>query len=116
MKYIQSLIALGAYLLPLIAGAPAPEPQLKISNKNAEDVIPNSYIVVFSKDTNSSTAESEIASVNTILSKLGSPYKGIGSNYDLPEFKGYQIETDTVTINKIATSPQVSSRFFDLTC
>jgi hypothetical protein len=111
MKFIQSLIALTACLLPLIAGASAPEPHLKISNQNAQDVIPNSYIVVFNKDIDTSTAESEIASVNTILSKLVSPYKGIGSKYDFVDFKGYQIETDTATINKIATSPQVSSGF-----
>ncbi|KFZ24767.1 hypothetical protein V502_00755 [Pseudogymnoascus sp. VKM F-4520 (FW-2644)] len=80
MKFIKSLTAVAACLLPLIAGASAPEPQLKISNKNAQDVIPNSYIVIFDKDIDSSTAESEIA----------------------------HIEADTATINKIATSPQVA--------
>ncbi|KAL5348785.1 Subtilisin-like protease 2 [Pseudogymnoascus australis] len=108
MKFIKSFAAVAACLLPLIAGASAPEPHLKVINKNAQDAIPNSYIVVFNKDIDSSTAESEIAYVDTILSNLVSPYKGIGSNYDLGDFKGYQIEADTATINKIATSPQVA--------
>ncbi|OBT86309.1 hypothetical protein VE02_07437 [Pseudogymnoascus sp. 03VT05] len=109
MKFIQSLIALAAAFLPLIAGAPvADQPHLKIRNPTAQNVIPNSYIVVFNKDIEAEDVESEFASVNSILSKRSSTHKGIGSKYNLAGFKGYQIETDTATIGAIASSPLVA--------
>jgi hypothetical protein len=109
MQFTQSLIALVACFLPLIAGAPAPEPnpELKIRNINARDIVPNSYIVVYNKDINGTAFDSEIASVNTILTKRGSTHKGIGAKYNLEGFKGYQIEADAATIGQIAASPEV---------
>ena len=109
MKFTRSLIALAACLLPLINAAPVTEqPHVKIRNPSAQDVIPNSYIVVFNKDIGAEDIESEFASVNSILSKRSSAHKGIGNKYNLSGLKGYQIETDTATIGEIASSPHVS--------
>lgn len=108
MQFTKSLIALAACFLPLIAGAPTPD--MKIRNLDARDVIPDSYIVVYNKGISTSTFESEIASVNSILSKRDSKsHRGIGAKYDLTGFKGYQIEADSTTIGTIASSSEVSS-------
>lgn len=107
MKFTQNLIALAACFLPLIAGAPTTQLHSKVQNPHAQNVVPNSYIVVFKKDIDSATIESEYASVNQILSRRDSAHKGIGSKYDLEHFKGYQIEADVATIGHIASSPQV---------
>lgn len=115
MKFTQSLIALAACFLPLIAGIPTAQPHLKIQNPTAQDVVPNSYIVVFNKDIDSAAITSEYASVNHILSKRDSTHKGIGSKYDLEHFKGYQIEADMATIEQIASSPQVKIQTIDPT-
>jgi hypothetical protein len=118
MKFTQSLIALAACILPLVAGAPVTEPHLKIRNPTAQDVIPNSYIVVFNKGIEAEEIDAEFASVNSILSKRSSTLKGIGHKYNLAEFNGYQIETDTATIGEIASSPQAShhTNIQNLTC
>ncbi|KFY98087.1 hypothetical protein V498_01683 [Pseudogymnoascus sp. VKM F-4517 (FW-2822)] len=108
MKFTQNLIALAACFLPLIAGAPTTQLHSKVQNPHAQNVVPNSYIVVFKKDIDSATIESEYASVNQILSRRDSAHKGIGSKYDLEHFKGYQIEADVATIGHIASSPQVA--------
>lgn len=108
MKFTQSLLALAACLLPLIAGAPTTPSHEKIRNPAARDVIENSYIVVFNKGIQSSVVESEIASVNALLSKRSSTHRGIGSKYDFHDFQGYQIDTDAATIGEIASSPQVA--------
>lgn len=109
MKFTQSFLALAATFLPLIAGAPlTDEAHLKIRSPAPENVIPNSYIVVFNKDIEDEAIESEFASVNSILSKRSSTHKGIGNKYNLADFKGYQIETDSATIGEIASSPGVS--------
>ncbi|KAL5351071.1 Subtilisin-like protease 2 [Pseudogymnoascus australis] len=109
MKFTQSFLALAATFLPLIAGAPlTDEAHLKIRSPAPENVIPNSYIVVFNKDIEDEAIESEFASVNSILSKRSSTHKGIGNKYNLADFKGYQIETDSATIGEIASSPGVA--------
>ncbi|KFY44796.1 hypothetical protein V494_01321 [Pseudogymnoascus sp. VKM F-4513 (FW-928)] len=108
MKFTQNLIALAACFLPLIAGAPTTQLHAKVQNPHAQNVVPDSYIVVFKKDIDSATIESEYASVNQILSRRDFAHKGIGSKYDLEHFKGYQIEADVATIGHIASSPQVA--------
>lgn len=114
MQFTKSLIALAACFLPLIAGAPTPEPnpELKIRNIDARDVIPDSYIVVYKKGIEGAAFEAEIANVNAILTKRDSKsHRGIGTKYNLADFKGYQIETDAATIGTIATSPEVNHTF-----
>lgn len=109
MKFSQSLIALAACFLPLIAGAPVAEAQhAKIRSPAAQDIIPDSYIVVFNKGVNDADIESEFASVSRILSKRDSAHKGVGAKYNITGFKGYQIHTDTASIGEIASSPLVS--------
>lgn len=108
MKFSQSLIALAACFLPLIAAAPVEAQHTKLRNPTAQDIIPDSYIVVFNKDVNDADIESEFASVNRILSKRSSSHKGLGAKYNIPGFRGYQIHTDSANINEIAASPLVS--------
>ncbi|KFY00242.1 hypothetical protein V490_01425 [Pseudogymnoascus sp. VKM F-3557] len=108
MKFSQSLIALAACFLPLIAAAPLEAQHAKLRNPTAQDVIPDSYIVVFNKDVNDADIESEFASVSRILSKRSSSHKGLGAKYNIPGFRGYQIHTDSANINEIAASPLVA--------
>lgn len=117
MKFTQSLVALAAAFLPFIVAAPVTDQaHVKIRNPTAQNVIPNSYIVVFNKDIEAEDVESEFASVNAILSKRSSTHKGIGNKYNIANFKGYQIETDTATIGEIASSPLVSHPTSQLSC
>ncbi|OBT71767.1 hypothetical protein VF21_09409 [Pseudogymnoascus sp. 05NY08] len=108
MKFSQSLIALAACFLPLIAAAPVEAQNAKIRSPGAQAIIPDSYIVVFNKGANDADIESEFASVSRILSKRSSAHKGVGHKYSITGFKGYQIETDTASIGEIAASPLVA--------
>lgn len=108
MKFSQSLIALAACFLPLIAAAPVEAQNSKILSPGTQDIIPDSYIVVFNKDVEDADIESEYASVSRILSKRSSAYKGVGHKYNITGFKGYQISTDSASIDEIASSPLVS--------
>ncbi|KFY93285.1 hypothetical protein V500_03797 [Pseudogymnoascus sp. VKM F-4518 (FW-2643)] len=109
MKFSQSLIALAACFLPLIVAAPAVEAaHAKIRSPGTQDIIPDSYIVVFNKGVNDADIESEFASVSRILSKRSSGHKGVGHKYNITGFKGYQINTDTASIGEIASSPLVA--------
>ncbi|ELR07576.1 Subtilisin-like protease 1 [Pseudogymnoascus destructans] len=108
MKFSQSLIALAACFLPLIAAAPVEAQHAKIRSPRAQDIIPDSYIVVFNKGVNDADIESEFSSVSRILSKRRSAHKGVGHKYNITGFKGYQIETDTGSIGEIAASPLVA--------
>lgn len=118
MKFSQSLIALAACFLPLIAAAPVEAQNSKIRTPGTQDIIPDSYIVVFNKDVNDADIESEFASVSRILSKRSSAHKGVGHKYNISGFKGYQIETDASSISEIASSPLVSddTYFSNSTC
>ncbi|OBT63094.1 hypothetical protein VE03_07470 [Pseudogymnoascus sp. 23342-1-I1] len=108
MKFSQSLIALAACFLPLIAAAPIEAQNAKIRSPGTQDIIPDSYIVVFNKGVNDADIESEFASVSRILSKRSSAHKGVGHKYTSTGFKGYQIHTDTASIGEIASSPLVA--------
>ncbi|KFZ10386.1 hypothetical protein V502_08151 [Pseudogymnoascus sp. VKM F-4520 (FW-2644)] len=108
MKFSQSLIALAACFLPLIAAAPVEAAHAKIRSPGTQDIIPDSYIVVFNKGVNDADIESEFASVSRILSKRSSGHKGVGHKYNITGFKGYQINTDTASIGEIASSPLVA--------
>jgi hypothetical protein len=112
MHFTKSLIALAACFLPLIACAPTEQPALKLRNADATNVVPNSYVVVYKKDIDDSTYESEMSSVSAMLSKRDSTLKGLGHKYNMKNFKGYQIETDPETLSKISESPQVSCQNF----
>ncbi|KFY93052.1 hypothetical protein V498_04585 [Pseudogymnoascus sp. VKM F-4517 (FW-2822)] len=110
MKFSQSLIALAACFLPLITAAPVEAQNAKIRSPGTQDIIPDSYIVVFNKGVNDADIESEFASVSRILSKRSSTqaHKGVGHKYNITGFKGYQIHTDTASIGEIASSPLVA--------
>ncbi|KFY40863.1 hypothetical protein V494_03291 [Pseudogymnoascus sp. VKM F-4513 (FW-928)] len=108
MKFSQSLIALAAAFLPLIAALPVEAVSSKIVTPGTQDIIADSYIVVFNKDIKDADVESEFASVSRILSKRSSGHKGVGHKYNLSGFKGYSIQTDSSSINEIASSPLVA--------
>ncbi|KFY16913.1 hypothetical protein V492_01021 [Pseudogymnoascus sp. VKM F-4246] len=108
MKFSQSLIALAAAFLPLIAALPVEAASSKIVTPGTQDIIADSYIVVFNKDIKDADVESEFASVSRILSKRSSGHKGVGHKYNLSGFKGYSIQTDSSSINEIASSPLVA--------
>jgi hypothetical protein len=110
MHFTKSFVALAACFLPLIAGAPTEQPALKLRNADATNVVPNSYVVVYKDNMDTSTYESEMSSVNALLSKRDSTFAGVGHKYNMEKFKGYQIETDPDTLSKISESPQVSNQ------
>ncbi|KFY17905.1 hypothetical protein V492_00302 [Pseudogymnoascus sp. VKM F-4246] len=104
MLFSRSLVALAACFLPLIVSAT----ELKIRNAAATNVAPDSYIVVYKEDIDDSTFESEMTNVHSLLlGKRDSVFKGLGHKYKMPNFKGYQIETDMETVNTLSQSPHV---------
>ncbi|KFX98298.1 hypothetical protein V490_02368 [Pseudogymnoascus sp. VKM F-3557] len=102
MHFSKSLVALAACFLPLIASA-----ELKLRNADAKNVKANSYIVVYN-DIDDSTFESEMFGVHSFLSRRDSTFRGMGHKYKMPTFKGYQIEADMDTVNKISESSHVA--------
>jgi hypothetical protein len=46
--------------------------------------------------------------VHSFLSRRDSTFRGMGHKYKMPTFKGYQIEADMDTVNKISESSHVS--------
>lgn len=107
-SYLTKLATLAAVIAPLVFGAPAPVPHLKIRNPMTEDVIQDSYIVVYNNDVNATMVAMHIDFVSSMLSKRDSPMIGIGATYDLDDFKGFQVEADPATITEIANSPEVA--------
>ena len=107
-SYLTKLAALAAIVGPLVFGAPTPAHHLKIRNPLAEDVVQDSYIVVYNTDVNVSMVTQHMDSVSTMISKRSSTLVGIGATYDLDDFKGFQVAADSATINEIASSPEVA--------
>lgn len=108
-SYLTKLAALAAVVAPLVFGAPVPAPHhLKIRNPLAEDVVQDSYIVVYNTDVNATMVTQHLESVSSMISKRASTLTGIGPTYDLDDFKGFQVSADTATINEIANSPEVA--------
>jgi subtilisin family serine protease len=107
-SYLTKLAAIAAVVAPLVFGAPAPTHHLKIRNPLAEDVVQDSYIVVYNTDVNATMVAQHMVSVSTMISKRASTLTGIGATYDLDGFKGFQVAADSATINEIANSPEVA--------
>ncbi|CZR55531.1 probable alkaline protease (oryzin) [Phialocephala subalpina] len=106
VNYFTRLAALAA-VIPAIFAAPTPSAHhLKIRNIEATDVIPDSYIVVYNDDVNTTMVASHLASISSILSKRDE--NGIGATYDMDLFKGYQVTADEAAIAEIAASPEVA--------
>ena len=59
-SYLTRFIALAAAIAPVF-GAPAPAHYLKIRNPLAADVVPDSYIVVYNNDVDSTMISSHIS-------------------------------------------------------
>lgn len=104
LPYFTRLAALAA-VLPAIFAAPAPH--LKIRNPEVADVVPDSYIVVYNDDVNSTMIASHVASISSMLSRRD--LTGIGATYDMDMLKGYQVTADPSAIAEIAASPEVIS-------
>lgn len=102
MLFSKSLVALAACFLPLIVSA-----ELKLRNAAATNVAADSYIVVYN-DIDDSTFEAEMFNVNSFLSKRDSTFRGLGHKYKMSNFKGYQIEADMDTVDRLSQSPHVS--------
>ncbi|KAH8793270.1 peptidase S8/S53 domain-containing protein [Hyaloscypha finlandica] len=106
VSYFTRFLALAAALAPVF-GAPATAPHhLKIRNPQAEDVVPDSYIVVYNSNVDAETIASHVASVSSMLSRRD--LTGIGATYDMDELKGYQVVADEAAIAEIAASPEVA--------
>ncbi|KAH8801025.1 peptidase S8/S53 domain-containing protein [Hyaloscypha sp. PMI_1271] len=106
VSYFTRFLALAAALAPVF-GAPATAPHhLKIRNPQAEDVVPDSYIVVYNSNVDAATIASHVASVSSMLSRRD--LSGIGATYDMDELKGYQVVADEAAIAEIAASPEVA--------
>ncbi|KAF8849436.1 putative cuticle-degrading protease [Acephala macrosclerotiorum] len=106
VNYFTRLAALAA-VIPAIFAARAPSAHhLKIRNIDATDVVPDSYIVVYNDDVNTTMVASHMASISSILSRRD--LTGIGATYDMDSLKGYQVTADEVTIAEIAASPEVA--------
>ncbi|OBT61014.1 hypothetical protein VE03_09606 [Pseudogymnoascus sp. 23342-1-I1] len=103
MIFSKSLVALAACFLPLIVSAT----ELKLRNAAATNVAADSYIVVYN-DIDDSTFEAEMFSVNSFLNKRDLSFKGLGHQYKMSNFKGYQIEADMDTVNRLSQSPHVA--------
>jgi hypothetical protein len=85
-------------LATLVSAAPVtdPVPGLNITNAGAKNVVPNSYIVVYKKDTKDEDREAHEKDVDDKLKRIpdSAKYKGIGAKYNMNgAFKGYQVET-----------------------
>lgn len=102
---IISLSSLASTLLPLLAVA---APTKHGVNIPTHDVVPNSYIVVYKHNITDKAIAAHIHSVSNILSKRDSTFAGIGNQFTMHGFKGYQIETDNVTVAQINDTAEVS--------
>ncbi|TVY45862.1 Subtilisin-like protease [Lachnellula occidentalis] len=106
VSYLIKLAALAAVIAPVFA-APAPHPgHLKIRNNDANDVVPDSYIIVFNNDIDAATIESHEKSISSMLSRRDTD--GIGAKYTMDLLKGYQINANAATIAEIAAKPEVN--------
>ncbi|PMD38404.1 subtilisin-like protein [Hyaloscypha variabilis F] len=108
-SYFTRSVALAAAVAPVF-GAPAPAHHLKIRNPMAADVVPDSYIVVYNSDVDSTMIASHEASVSSMLSRR--ELTGIGATYDMDELKGYQVFADEVAIAEIAASPEKDAKVY----
>ena len=59
-SYFTRFVALAAAIAPVF-GAPAPAHHLKIRNPMAADVVPDSYIVVYNSDVDSTMIASHVS-------------------------------------------------------
>jgi len=66
-SYFTRSVALAAAVAPVF-GAPAPAHHLKIRNPMAADVVPDSYIVVYNSDVDSTMIASHVSFPNWLLS------------------------------------------------
>lgn len=110
VSYLAKIAALAAVVAPLVFAAPtaAPAHHFKIRNPLAENVVKDSYIVVYNGDVNATMVAQHLHSVSAMISKRASTLTGIGPTYDLDDFKGFQVSADSATINEIANSPEVA--------
>lgn len=104
-------------LLPCVLSTPVPKyhtaadlrrtptTSLNISNPQATNVIPNSYIVVYKPTTSNDEMKQHLSYVNHALSKRDSNANGVGTTYNFNNFKGYHIQANkslVATILKMA--------------
>ncbi|TVY23887.1 Subtilisin-like protease [Lachnellula hyalina] len=105
VSYLVKLAGLAAVIAPVFA-TPVPNAgHLKIRNNDASDVIPNSYIVVYKSDIDDDTIESHQNSIGSMLSRRDT--QGVGATYTMELLKGYQINADSGTMDKIGAKPEV---------
>lgn len=103
------LATLAAALLPLAQGAPTEKRagNSKYRNPDATDVVEDSYIVVYKEGTTNAAISAHEASITASLRRRDTAYTGIGANYNMTSFLGYQIQADSDTIDEIAASDDV---------
>jgi oryzin len=107
-SYLTKLAALAAVVGPVFGAPTAATHHLKIRNPMAADVVPDSYIVVYHTDVNSSTISSHLESVSSMVSKRSSHLAGVGPTYEVGDFRGYQVSATLAMINEIAETPEVA--------
>lgn len=106
VSYIGRLAAAAALVVPAVFAAPAAN-NLKISNPNAKDIVPDSYIVVYNPEVSSDSFKASIAEVNNVLRKRDVSGR-LGKAYEIGDFRGYEITADTATLAELVASPDVS--------
>lgn len=108
MHYLGKLLSLSLAVLPLAQAAPIHKAA------DAEDVIPNSYIVVMKDDLTSETFDNHrnwVSNIHTrggISRRVRGTEHGVRRTYDFGSLKGYAGIFDEDTIQSIANTPDVT--------
>jgi hypothetical protein len=99
VSYLARLAALAAVVASGVFAAPTAESHFKIRNAAAKNVIPDSYIVVYHENVNTTMIASHMSAVTSMLSRRDLP--GVGAIYNLGSFKGYQVTANAASIVEI---------------
>jgi hypothetical protein len=107
-SYFTKIAAVAAVAIPMVFSAPTTHHH-KIRNPLAEDVVANSYIVVYNSDVTSAAITSHISSITSLIAKRDTTLAnaGVAATYDLNDFKGYNVVATAETIASIAAAPEV---------
>lgn len=111
LSYFSKIAAVAAIAIPMVFAAPTAH-HYKIRNPEAEDVVADSYIVVYTKDVTPEVISNHVSSITSLIAKRDTTLEnaGIGATYDLSGFKGYNVIATSETIASIAAAPEVYHR------
>ncbi|PBP16322.1 cuticle-degrading serine protease [Diplocarpon rosae] len=105
VSYLARLAALAAVVAPAVLAAPTGN-NLKISNMDAINVVPDSYIIVYHEDVPMETFHASMDQVKDMFSQRDTTT--MGGSFAIGTLKGYHVTAQEADLAEIVASPHVS--------